>query len=228
MEQPVKKKLSQRPDKPCLMEEHNVSISLGDHSSKNFKVKPNTTREKECSAEIKGQKISINKSNENMNGFRAFEERMEYYKEKHKKNIDIATMEYLNESQIECTFAPHIISRGKQNRTIQQFLQDQDNFLKQRNQRIKSIEREEMMKELKELQDIPKINKSTIYERRKSQSKDAYNKEIIQEKENKKQEAPTKSKNDLYLKNKLIKDIDDICKYKDFITSFENLCKGFI
>eukprot|EP00826_Nyctotherus_ovalis_P060377 TRINITY_DN8465_c0_g2_i4.p1 TRINITY_DN8465_c0_g2~~TRINITY_DN8465_c0_g2_i4.p1 ORF type:complete len:255 (-),score=39.81 TRINITY_DN8465_c0_g2_i4:1095-1814(-) len=220
----------------CIRDRNNVStLFTGQDSPANLSAHDNlqsqtlVKSESNTKSSLKEPKMSVSRVNGNVTGLSSFmqgtfEERLEYFKEKYKKNTDIAAMECLNETKIECTFAPMTNSRGKHNRTVQQFLKDQSDFLKQRDHRIKCIEQKKMAKELKEVQCIPKINKNTssFIERKRSQPKDAKLSKV-QEKENK-QEAPTKQKNEHYLRSKLIKDVEDICGNKDYITSFEILC----
>ena len=93
--------------------------------------------------------------------------------------------------------------------------------------------------EIKELKDVPKINKacSVLISRRGFNDKDVherlYTKKLeipkIQEKENGKTPSPkTKHKNTLYLKKKLDKDIEEVfyivSNGKDEINSIEDLC----
>lgn len=233
MEKSVKR-LSQRPDKPCTAE-NNTGLFAEQESPTNLSTRDNLQSQTPAKSEsntkssLKEPKMSVSRASGTVSGLSSFvrgtfEERLEYFKEKYKRNTDVAAMQCLNETKMECTFAPLTNSRGRQCRTVRQFLKDQSEFLKHREHRVKCIEQRKVARELKEVQCVPKINKNTnsFIERKRSQSKDTKLSKV-QEKENK-QEAPTKQKNEHYLKSKLIKDIEDVCGSKDFITSFETLC----
>eukprot|EP01022_Parablepharisma_sp_SALTPOND_P012192 TRINITY_DN1561_c0_g1_i1.p2 TRINITY_DN1561_c0_g1~~TRINITY_DN1561_c0_g1_i1.p2 ORF type:complete len:339 (-),score=63.20 TRINITY_DN1561_c0_g1_i1:2876-3784(-) len=179
---------------------------------------------------------------------KTFEERMQYFKEKYKKNNDIVAMEYLAEEQIECTFAPQTQAKVKANRTVDQFWKDQQTFIKARKAKVQLIGQEEIMKEQKNFRRTPQINKKStaLSERKRSQSKDVHERLFtkcsdfvkVEEKENeieieKAQEEEAnarqkKQKTDTYIKKKLSKELDEICdrvnKEEKEIESIEALC----
>eukprot|EP00826_Nyctotherus_ovalis_P022016 TRINITY_DN17206_c0_g1_i2.p1 TRINITY_DN17206_c0_g1~~TRINITY_DN17206_c0_g1_i2.p1 ORF type:complete len:287 (-),score=59.01 TRINITY_DN17206_c0_g1_i2:522-1298(-) len=99
-----------------------------------------------------------------------FEERMEHFKERYKKNSEITAMENLAAERFECRFSPELKTR----RSKEEFLKDQQNFVKEKVQKLKLLEQKESAKVDKELQNAPKINKKSqaIAERKRSKSKD--------------------------------------------------------
>jgi len=90
---------------------------------------------------------------------KTFEERAQYFKEKYKKNNEIIAMQSLIAERKECTFNPDVQSKVKENRSYEQFWKDQQEFLKAKKQRIEIIGIRESIKEDKNIQAIPKINK---------------------------------------------------------------------
>ena len=158
---------------------------------------------------------------------KTFEERIEYFKDKRKKNCDIVAMEHLAESQIECTFAPKICTNQK-NRTIEQFIKDQQDFLKRKLKKQKIFKEQEVVRETKEMQPGPIINKNASSSRTQSRFKDklVHNHDKILDKENNKEKSPNYNfKTNQYLKKQLDKKINEIfSKQNTVIDSVDCLC----
>eukprot|EP00826_Nyctotherus_ovalis_P010875 TRINITY_DN12840_c0_g1_i15.p1 TRINITY_DN12840_c0_g1~~TRINITY_DN12840_c0_g1_i15.p1 ORF type:complete len:356 (-),score=83.16 TRINITY_DN12840_c0_g1_i15:1106-2173(-) len=90
---------------------------------------------------------------------KSFEERAKYFREKYKKNSEVVAMQSLAAERMECTFNPKVQGKARENRSHEQFWKDQQEFLKAKRQRIEIIGIKESIKEDKNIQAAPKINK---------------------------------------------------------------------
>lgn len=92
-------------------------------------------------------------------GSRSFEERARHFREKYRENSEVGAMQKLAAERMECTFSPEVCARPGESRSHQQFWKDQLLFLKAKKQRIEIIGIKESIKEDKNIQAAPKINK---------------------------------------------------------------------
>eukprot|EP00826_Nyctotherus_ovalis_P037433 TRINITY_DN3410_c0_g1_i10.p2 TRINITY_DN3410_c0_g1~~TRINITY_DN3410_c0_g1_i10.p2 ORF type:complete len:249 (+),score=64.15 TRINITY_DN3410_c0_g1_i10:203-949(+) len=167
-----RKLVSQPANQPLVGHEHSISIFS---EEEDLTVGPVNPLSKEVSRpeivhEIKGEGF------EDSNLARkTFEERMEYFKERHKKNIEVVEMERLNAEKIQCPFAPQLRS-GKKQRTVNEFLQNQQRFVEERRRRLEFIGSRINEEQERAMQKAPKLNRKSLVlaERRRSQSKDIH------------------------------------------------------
>jgi len=86
----------------------------------------------------------------------SFTERMDHYENKKKENAVSIAMKVLAEEQADCTFKPKV--RDDSRRNLNDFLRDQETFLENKAQKLKSMKIIATEKELKTLQPSPRIN----------------------------------------------------------------------
>jgi hypothetical protein len=173
-----RKLMSQPVDQPLFGHENNTLVFSEEDESINDQLKDVIVPNK---AEGNHSKSNY----EATGGFtgRTFEERMEYYKEKHKKNIEMVEMEKLNAEKIECTFAPKIKTEKKQ-RSVSEFLLNQQQFQEERKRKLEFISTKLNKEQSKSIQQAPKINKKSLIlaERKRSQSKERIHQRLFNDK----------------------------------------------
>ena len=169
-----------------------------------------------------------------------FDKRMEYYKDRYKKNTETKIKRKIEEENNKCTFKPQIGDKLKQGRTNEQFWKDQQNFIKEKNEKLKRIKQNEIVHEKNQIQEAPRIGRKSIAltERKRSHSKENVHERLFKQdidnfkshtKENESQgkEPIVNSRNDTYLKNQLDKKINDIAKKMNLRNSTINSIKTF-
>jgi len=175
----ARRKLVSKPaNQPLTVQENSILIFSDEDDSVNDQFKDITIPDKAEDIHTKSKYEANGDVTQ-----RTFEERMEYYKEKHKKNMEMVEMEKLNAEKIECTFAPKIKSEKKQ-RSISEFLSNQRQFQEEKKRKLETITTKLNNEQSKAIQKAPKINKKSLIlaERKRSQSKEGIHQRLFNEK----------------------------------------------
>lgn len=164
--------MSQPVNQPLVGHEHSISVFSEEDDFAAGPVNPlsKEVSRPEITHEIKAEGVE----DSNLAG-RTFEERMEYFKERRKKNAEVVEMERLNAERIECPFAPQLRSSRKQ-RTVDEFLQHQRKFVEERRRRLELLGSRIDEEQERKMQKAPRLNRKSLVlaERRRSQSKDIH------------------------------------------------------